>query len=135
MSRMRQAAPPGSIVKQTPAAGKKVKRGSPVLISVAVGPAKIPVPTVTGLPPATAAQELTAVGLQLGMVSPPHDNANIVSQIPSAGTPVAKGTPIQVFLPPPPPGSQTSTSAASGSTKPATAASAWYSSTSPCSTT
>jgi beta-lactam-binding protein with PASTA domain len=114
-----QAVPAGSIVDQTPAPKKKVKRGSVVLVSVAVGPAKIPVPPVTGVAPATAAVELAKVGLQLGMVSPPHDTATIVSQIPAPGQPVAKGTPVDVFLPPPPPGSQTSTSATTGSTKPA----------------
>jgi beta-lactam-binding protein with PASTA domain len=109
------AAPPGSIVAQTPAAGKKVKRGSAVIISVALGPAKIQVPSVVGLPVATATQELSAAGLQIGMVSPPNDSANIASQIPAAGMQVGRGMPVQVFLPPPPPGSQSTTTSTSRS--------------------
>lgn len=116
------SAPPGSIVDQTPAAGKKVKRGSPVIISVALGPAKVAVPMVVGLPVATAAQELSAVGLQLGMVSPPNDKANIASQIPPPGMQVAKGTPVEVFLPPAPAGSQSSTTTTSGSATKTTSA-------------
>jgi beta-lactam-binding protein with PASTA domain len=114
-----RAVPPGSIVQQTPAAQKKVKPGSIVLVSVAVRPAKISVPPVVGLPATTAAKALSSVGLQLGMVSPPNDNANIVSQIPSAGTQVAKGTPVEVFLPPPSPVRHSATTATTWSTKPA----------------
>jgi beta-lactam-binding protein with PASTA domain len=108
------SAPVGSIVDQNPSAGKKVKRGSTVSIEVAVGAAKIPVPPVVGLPPATAAQELSAAGLQLGTVSPPNDNANIASEIPGAGMLVAKGTPVAVFLPPPPPASKKSSTTSTG---------------------
>jgi beta-lactam-binding protein with PASTA domain len=109
-------APVGSIIDQDPAAGKKVKRGAIVTIEVAVGAAKVTVPPVVGVSPATAAIELKAAGLQLGTVSPPNDTANVASQIPAAGMMVAKGSPVAVFLPPPPPGSASSTTSTTGTT-------------------
>jgi beta-lactam-binding protein with PASTA domain len=92
----------GSIVAQAPAAGTKAKRGTSVLVTVAVASAKqVKVPNVVGSTPVIADTTLRGVGLMLGAVSPqpPNPNGTIVTQIPAKGT-VAAGTPIAVFLKP-----------------------------------
>jgi beta-lactam-binding protein with PASTA domain len=118
--------PTGLVVVQRPPAGQKVKRGSAVLIDVAVGPSKVPVPNLVGVTVATATQELHDAHLQLGTVSPPNENGNIVSQYPAANSPLARGATVNVFLPPPAPASQSSTTtttgSSTGSAKPATTA-------------
>ncbi|MGZ4179339.1 MAG: PASTA domain-containing protein [Solirubrobacteraceae bacterium] len=91
---------PGAIVAQAPAAGTKVKKGTSVLVTVAVAGAKtVKVPSVVGLTPVTADTTLRAAGLMLGAVSPqpPNPNGTIATQIPATGT-VAAGTPVAVFL-------------------------------------
>lgn len=90
---------PGSIIAQAPAAGSKVKKGTSVLVTVAVSSNKVKVPSVVGLTPVTADTTLRAAGLMLGAVSPqpPNPNGTIATQIPAAGT-VAAGTPVAVFL-------------------------------------
>ena len=91
---------PGAIIAQAPAAGAKVKRGTSVLVTIAVAGAKtVKVPSVVGLTPVTADTTLRAAGLMLGTVSPqpPDPNGTIATQIPATGT-VAAGTPVAVFL-------------------------------------
>jgi beta-lactam-binding protein with PASTA domain len=91
---------PGSIIAQAPAAGAKVKKGTSVLVTVAVAGAKtVKVPSVVGLTPVTADTTLRTAGLMLGAVSPtpPNPNGTIATQIPATGT-VAAGTPVAVFL-------------------------------------
>ena len=93
---------PGAIIAQAPAAGTKVKRGTSVLVTIAVAGAKtVKVPSVAGLTPVTADTTLRAAGLMLGTVSPqpPDPNGTIATQIPATGT-VAAGTPVAVFLKP-----------------------------------
>ena len=93
---------PGAIIAQAPAAGTKVKRGTSVLVTIAVAGAKtVKVPSVVGLTPVTADTTLRAAGLMLGTVSPqpPDPNGTIATQIPATGT-VAAGTPVAVFLKP-----------------------------------
>ncbi len=92
---------PGAIVAQAPAAGAKVKKGTWVLVTVAVAGAKtVKVPNIAvGLTPVTADTTLRTAGLMLGTVSPqpPNPNGTIATQIPATGT-VAAGTPVAVFL-------------------------------------
>jgi beta-lactam-binding protein with PASTA domain len=93
---------PGSIVDQTPAAGKRVKRGTVVTIEQAVASQTTPVPNIVGFTPQTADSTLIAAGLSLGAVSPKLDpNGKIASQIPAPPASVPKGTAVAVFLQPP----------------------------------
>jgi beta-lactam-binding protein with PASTA domain len=91
---------PGAIIAQTPAAGKKARRGSKVTIQVVVGSTSIVVPSVVGLKVQQAATKLDAVGLKLGeMLPPPPDpNATIGSQIPTAGKAAQQGAAVMVFV-------------------------------------
>jgi beta-lactam-binding protein with PASTA domain len=94
---------PGTIVEQSPAAGKHVKKGSLVTIEVAKGTGKDKVPSVIGLTPVTAAGALRTAGVALGAISPQPVNptGKIASQIPAANETVPAGTPVAVFLAPP----------------------------------
>jgi beta-lactam-binding protein with PASTA domain len=95
--------PPGTILEQSPAAGKHVKKGSLVSIEVATGTGKDTVPSVIGLTPVTATGALRTAGLALGAISPQPVNptGTIASQIPAANEVVPSGTPVAVFLKPP----------------------------------
>jgi beta-lactam-binding protein with PASTA domain len=96
-------AKPGTIIDQTPAAGKKVRRGSSVHIAVATGSHMARVPSVIGSSLVAADSKLRAAHLALGAVSPqtPDATGSIIRQIPAAGARVAEGTTVQVFLKPP----------------------------------
>jgi beta-lactam-binding protein with PASTA domain len=91
---------PGAIIAQTPAAGKKVKRGSTVSLQVVVGSGLVPVPSVVGQKVQAAATLLDAAGLKLGeMLPPPPDpQATIGSQIPPAGKNAHPGDAVTVFV-------------------------------------
>jgi beta-lactam-binding protein with PASTA domain len=91
---------PGTIVAQTPAAGSKVRVGTPVTIAVVVGSSQVAVPSVVGKKVQEAAAALDAAGLKLGeMLPPPPDpQATIQSQIPPAGKKASKGEGVLVFV-------------------------------------
>ena len=91
---------PGSIADQSPRAGTKAKRGSAVAVAVYTGTGRVAVPSVLGATPGLADQALRASQLTLGAVSPqPLDpSGRIRSQIPLAGTKVAAGTAVAVFM-------------------------------------
>ena len=93
---------PGAIADQSPRAGTKAKRGSIITVAVYTGTGKVDVPSVLGATPGLADQALRASQLTLGAVSPqPLDpEGKIRSQIPLAGTKVAAGTAVAVFMAP-----------------------------------
>ncbi len=93
----------GSIVGQTPAAGDKAKKESPVTVLVAVGSGKVTVPNIVGQTAGDAEKALRAKNLTLGQASPqPVDpKGKISSQIPAEGEIVKAGTPVNIFYPDP----------------------------------
>jgi beta-lactam-binding protein with PASTA domain len=96
-------ATPGTILEQTPAAGDKVEKGTPVAILVSVKSGKKDVPKIVGLTAGDAEKALRAKELTLGQASPqPVDpKGKISSQIPAAGEVVKAGTPVNIFYPDP----------------------------------
>jgi beta-lactam-binding protein with PASTA domain len=92
---------PGTIIGQTPKAGTKAEKKSPVTVLVAVGPAnaKVNVPDITKKTAGDAEKALREKELTLGQASPqPIDpKALIQTQIPAAGEPVKRGTPVDIF--------------------------------------
>ncbi|HWK29965.1 MAG TPA: PASTA domain-containing protein, partial [Solirubrobacter sp.] len=96
-------AAPGTVLEQTPAAGAKVEKGTPVAILVAVSSGKVNVPKIVGLTAGDAEKALRAKNLTLGQASPqPVDpKGKISSQIPAAGEVVKGGTPVNIFYPDP----------------------------------
>jgi beta-lactam-binding protein with PASTA domain len=93
----------GSVIGQTPAAGDKVEKNTPVTILVAVGSGKVNVPNIVGQTAGDAEKTLRAKNLTLGQASPqPVDpKGKISSQIPAAGEVVKAGTPVNIFYPDP----------------------------------
>jgi beta-lactam-binding protein with PASTA domain len=94
------SAAPGTVIEQTPAAGKKAKKDSEVEILIAVGSGKVEVPNVVGQDQAGAEKTLREAGLTVGQIQPqpPDPKAKIASQIPAEKEVVAEGKPIDVFM-------------------------------------
>jgi beta-lactam-binding protein with PASTA domain len=94
---------PGAIADQSPRAGIKAKRGTAVTIAVYAGTGMAAVPSVVGATPGVADKTLRASKLTLGAVNPQplNPSGKIESQIPLAGTKVATGSPVAVFMAPP----------------------------------
>jgi dipeptidyl aminopeptidase/acylaminoacyl peptidase len=91
--------PPGTILKQTPAAGTKAGKGQVVSVLVAVRADTVSVPDIVGLTAIEADRALRAKQLTLGQASPgPLEPARkIASQIPAAREVVKIGTPVRIF--------------------------------------
>lgn len=90
---------PGAIVDQTPEPGTKAKLGTAIHVEVAVGSNMTKVPPIVGSTSVAADGTLRAAHLVLGTVNPqPDPNAQITTQIPSAGAMVADGTPVNVYV-------------------------------------
>jgi beta-lactam-binding protein with PASTA domain/Tol biopolymer transport system component len=91
---------PGTIVAQTPAAGSKVRVGTPVTIEMVVGSSQVTVPSVVGKKVQEAAGALDRVGLKLGemLPAPPDPAATIQSQIPPAGKKANRGDAVLLFV-------------------------------------
>jgi beta-lactam-binding protein with PASTA domain len=96
---VRASAKPGSVVGQAPNAGKKVDKGSAVVVQVAVGTSSVKVPQLAGKNLSAAEQALRAAQLVVGRtsVTPPDPKAKIASQIPAAGELVREGSPVDVY--------------------------------------
>ena len=93
---------PGTVIAQFPTPGQSVDPGSAVTITVAKAPPKVPVPNLTTMTIADATTALEAVGLTLGgqtsQSSETIPTGQIISQSPSAGAQVTKGTPVNVVV-------------------------------------
>jgi len=94
--------PPGEVLAQLPSAWASVEFGSAVDLVVALGPAAIVVPDVTGSAQADAEAAILAAGLTVGTVttanSPTVPAGNVISQNPAAGTNVAPGSPVDLVV-------------------------------------
>jgi beta-lactam-binding protein with PASTA domain len=95
--------PPGTVLKQTPAAGEEVEKGTPVAILVAVGSGNVNVPDITKKTASDADSALREKQLTLGQASPTgaDPEALIETQIPAPGEVVKQGTPVNIFYPDP----------------------------------
>jgi len=108
----------GTVVSQSPKAGKRVPGGSKVRLNISSGqtsggvpppppppppppgtkPATVTVPDVTGRAQEAAQRQLNSAGLKAGVVYVPSDQPEgaVVSQSPEAGTTQKRGTRIQL---------------------------------------
>jgi len=91
---------PGTILDQIPGPGEPASRGDRVTLLVALGAARAVTPEIAGQTPTGAAALLRAAGLTLGPVLPTQRPATAVvaSQLPAAGTRVAIGTAVTLFV-------------------------------------
>jgi eukaryotic-like serine/threonine-protein kinase len=93
---------PGTVLRQSPAQGTKVAKGSTVTIVVAKEPTKVAVANVVGEDQASASSTLSAQGLTVvtrtTQVTDEAQDGLVQSQDPTEGTRVAKGTRVTIFV-------------------------------------
>jgi serine/threonine protein kinase/beta-lactam-binding protein with PASTA domain len=92
----------GDIIATSPKVGTKVKNGSTITFTLSLGPVKIKVPTVTGIPIAQAQQELKAAGLTAAAPklasSTTISAGTVISTDPVAGTLWPKDKPVGITV-------------------------------------
>jgi serine/threonine-protein kinase len=93
----------GSVIRTDPAAGQVVPKGTSVKIIVSSGPPQVGVPMVTGLSESEARDQLQAAGFLASKsdVDVPFgapQAGKVVSQSPTPGTPVAKGSTVSIIV-------------------------------------
>jgi serine/threonine-protein kinase len=105
-------AAPGTVVKQSPAAGKRAKRGTAVQLTVAKGAAAVAVPDVTGQSQQDAVNTLKGQGLAARVVDVPSTKpaGTVVAQSPSAGTKTQQGSTVRLNVAATAPATTTSSS-------------------------
>ncbi len=84
------AQPPGTVVAQEPLAGQMAPRGSPLQVTVSLGPPERPVPDVVGLSREQAETILIQAGFEVEVlrVDASADVGQVVGTRPAPGTPV-----------------------------------------------
>lgn len=94
--------PAEHVVRQSPAEGALVKRGSAVVATLSVGPQRIPVPELRGQGLQSAQVLLAAAGLALGrtveVFSAEEPPGIVVAQEPAAGAAVAPSALVDLLL-------------------------------------
>jgi beta-lactam-binding protein with PASTA domain len=93
--------PAGSVISQDPAADTMVAVGSTVNIVVSTGASTVPVPDVTGQAAADAQAALEGDGFVVTSTEQSSDDVEaglVISTNPSAGTEVAPGTSVEMFV-------------------------------------
>jgi beta-lactam-binding protein with PASTA domain len=90
--------PAGTVLAQTPPAGKRAKPGTQVVLEVAKGQAAVSVPSVTGQSEQQAAATLRSAGLTARLVTVPSTQpaGTVVAQNPAAGAKVARGSAVRL---------------------------------------
>ncbi|MBI3748680.1 MAG: protein kinase [Chloroflexi bacterium] len=94
--------PVGTILAQDPIGGASIARGGTVKVTLAASAALVPVPDLKNRTLSEAVQAIVDAGLRSGNVTQAPDPivpvGQVVSQNPSAGIGVAKGTPIDFVI-------------------------------------
>jgi beta-lactam-binding protein with PASTA domain len=93
-----QGAAPGTVVQQSPQPGKRAKKGTPVVLSVAKGAAAVVIPDVTGHSQQDAQHDLEGRGLNTRVVevASTQPSGTVVAQNPPAGTKVQQGSTVRL---------------------------------------
>jgi serine/threonine-protein kinase len=95
------SAPIGEVISQSPAGGKKAKKGSTVILNVSSGPGQVTMPDVEGLSEEEATQQLEALGLKVRVVK--EFNSDIKSgkatrTVPDQGQKADKGSEVELYI-------------------------------------
>lgn len=94
--------PIGFVITQLPQAGSSVASGSSVSITVSSGPEKISVPDVRGQTQSLATTAIVSTGLMLGSIARQSSSSvpvgTVISQLPIAGSLVAKGSTVDLIV-------------------------------------
>jgi beta-lactam-binding protein with PASTA domain len=88
----------GIVVRQVPAAGTEVPRGSAVVVLVSVGQTRADVPQVIGLTADSATTQLTRAGFRTRIARVPSSEpeGTVVGQNPAGGTRAARGEVVRI---------------------------------------
>jgi serine/threonine-protein kinase len=109
-SKASSSVPAGTVIDSNPGAGTQVARGSTVTINVSTGPEQVQVPNVIGQTQSSATQQLTGAGLDVRVVQVPSSAPNtgkVITQTPSSGATVDRGTAVTIDVGTGPGGSTT----------------------------
>jgi serine/threonine-protein kinase len=109
-SQASSSVPSGTVIDTDPAAGTPVPRGSTVTINVSTGPEQVQVPNVIGQTQSAATQALTDAGLDVRVVQVPStapNNGKVITQTPSFGSTVDRGSTVTIDVGTGPGGSTT----------------------------
>jgi len=94
--------PAGQVISMDLPAGQNVPPGTTVTLVVSLGTSPVVVPNVVGLAQADAEAALTAAALAMGSITQAHSDTvhagNVISQDPTAGITVQKGTPVDMIV-------------------------------------
>ena len=94
--------PSGTVIREDPPGGSKVRSGSKVNLAVSSGPGTTVIPGVLGDPLAQAKSTITAAHLSIGRVarqpSTLYTSGQVINTDPSAGTQLPVGTKVDVFV-------------------------------------
>ena len=94
--------PAGHVLRQKPAPGNLVKRGSAVEVAVSLGPQVVAVPDLSGSALPAAQVTLAAAGLAIGrtlsIYSPASQPGTVVDQSPPAGSRAGHAETVSLFL-------------------------------------
>jgi len=89
---------PGTVLSQTPAAGKRAKPGTKVVLTVAKGSTSVSVPDVVGQSQSAAVSSLKQAGLSARTIGVPSTQpvGTVVAQSPAAGQKLARGSAVRL---------------------------------------
>jgi beta-lactam-binding protein with PASTA domain len=89
---------PGTVLSQTPAAGKRAKPGTEVVLMVARGATSVSIPNVVGQSQSAAVSALKQAGLSASLVRVPstQPQGTVVAQNPAAGQKLARGSAVRL---------------------------------------
>jgi serine/threonine-protein kinase len=87
----------GTVISTTPSGGSQATKGTTVVVSVSKGPDIVNVPDVRGMTLDQAAATLRAAGLVVGNVYGPPNARRVLDSSPSAGSPVRRGSAVDLF--------------------------------------
>ena len=94
--------PTGAVISEQPAPGTSVNKNTQVTVTVSSGKPQVAVPSLAGVPLATATAQISSAGLVVGAVT--HQSSDsyavdaVISSNPSAGTQVAVGTTVALVV-------------------------------------
>lgn len=94
--------PKGTVVRQSPGPGTKLREGQSVLLAISTGPASVSVPDVVGLDEESARQELQASGFDVQVVDEPteaiEEDGIVLDQDPAGGSSRPKGSVVTIIV-------------------------------------
>ncbi|MEO6121351.1 MAG: Stk1 family PASTA domain-containing Ser/Thr kinase [Acidimicrobiales bacterium] len=93
--------PAGQVISQEPRAGTEAPKGTPVVLTVSSGRAKVAVPPVAGKDATAANDDIVNAGLRVRTINEPSagvEKGKVIRTDPAAGAPIDKGATVTLFV-------------------------------------